>query len=45
MMEKYVQAEEDKDLGEDTSVMSMGVHTEGFEGGEDDEDGGPAVIQ
>jgi len=39
------QGEEDEDLGSDGGVVLKRVGAEGFEGGEDDEDGGPAVVQ
>ena len=39
------EAEEDEDLGPDAGVVGGGVDAEGRECGEDDEDGGPAVVE
>jgi len=39
------EAEEDEDLGPDTCWVGQGIDTEGFEGGEDDEDGSETVIE
>lgn len=37
--------EEDEDLGPDTSVVGVGVDAECLEAGQEDEDGGPTVIE
>lgn len=37
--------EEDEDLGPDPGGLLEGVDAEGLEGGEDDKDGGPAVVE
>ena len=39
------EAEEDEDLGPDAGLVRPGVHAEGFEGGEHDEHGSPAVVE
>lgn len=42
---KEEEGQEDEYFGPDTSSMLMGVHTKGFECGEDNKDGGPTVIK
>lgn len=39
------QREEDEDFGPDTRTVRVSVDTKGFKGGEEDEDGRPAVVQ
>jgi len=39
------QSQEHEDLGPDARAVGVGVHTEGFEGGEDNEDGREAVVE
>jgi hypothetical protein len=39
------QCQEDKDLGPDTSMVCERIDTKGLECGEDNEDGGPAMVE
>jgi len=39
------ESEEDKDLGPDAGLVVDSIDAKGLEGGEDDEDGGPAVVE
>ena len=41
----HVQGEEDADAGPDAGGLGRGVVTEGFQEGEDDEDGRPTVVE
>lgn len=41
----YLQSKEDKDFCPDACVVGLCIHTERLECGEDNEDGGPAVIE
>lgn len=43
--EKYLQSEEDENFGPDTCAMGETVDTESIEGGDDDKDGGPSVVE
>ena len=40
-----VQSEEDEDVSPDPGVLDGGVVAKSFERAEDDEDGGPAVVE
>ncbi len=40
-----LQSEEDEDLGPDAGMLHGRVDAEGFKGGEEDEDGGPSVVE
>ncbi len=41
----YLQSKEDKDFRPDTCVVGLCIHAESLECSEDNEDGGPAVIE
>jgi hypothetical protein len=43
--EKNLQGEEDEDLGKDSSLVGVGVDTKGLKGGEENQDGGPTMVQ
>lgn len=42
---KEEERKEDKDFGPDAGMVAVGIDTECLERGQDDEDGGPAVVQ
>jgi hypothetical protein len=42
---KRLQGKENKDFGPDTCRMGEGIYAKGVKGADDDEDGGPTVIQ
>lgn len=44
-MERGLQGKEDEDLGPDAGVMGETVNAKGVKGGDDDEDGGPSVVE
>jgi hypothetical protein len=44
-MERGLQGKEDEDLGPDTGVVGETVDTKSVKGGNNDEDGGPSVVE
>ena len=42
---KHLQGKENKDFGPDICRMGESIYAKGFKGADDDEDGGPTVIQ